>query len=68
MKRSAPPPTPKQSNQRLQELSRELLELEERLRLGGGLEKIEKQHQQGKLTARERIAYCRQGSFAQEIG
>ncbi|MGI8918032.1 MAG: acyl-CoA carboxylase subunit beta [Pyrinomonadaceae bacterium] len=69
MKRSAPPPTPKQSNQRLQELTRELLELEERLRLGGGLEKIEKQHQQGKLTARERIALLLdKGSFAQEIG
>ncbi|MDQ3473840.1 MAG: acyl-CoA carboxylase subunit beta [Acidobacteriota bacterium] len=69
MKRSAPPPTPKQSNQRLQELTRELLDLEERLRLGGGPEKIEKQHQQGKLTARERIALLLdKGSFAQEIG
>ncbi len=69
MKRSAPPPTPKQSNQRLQELTKELLELEERLRLGGGREKIEKQHQQGKLTARERIALLLdKGSFAQEIG
>jgi 3-methylcrotonyl-CoA carboxylase beta subunit len=68
MKRSAPP-TPKQSNQRLQELTRELLDLEERLRLGGGPEKIEKQHQQGKLTARERIALLLdKGSFAQEIG
>ena len=69
MKRSAPPPTPKQSNQRLRELTRELLDLEERLRLGGGHEKIEKQHQQGKLTARERIELLLdKGSFAQEIG
>ena len=69
MKRSAPPPTPKQSNQRLQELTRELLDLEEQLRLGGGPEKIDKQHQQGKLTARERIALLLdKGSFAQEIG
>ncbi|MEX1184432.1 MAG: carboxyl transferase domain-containing protein, partial [Gemmatimonadota bacterium] len=30
--------------------------LEERLRQGGGPEKIERQHSQGKLTARERIA------------
>lgn len=69
MKRSAPPPTPKQSNQRLRELTRELLDLEERLRLGGGHDKIEKQHQQGKLTARERIALLLdKGAFAQEIG
>ncbi len=46
-----------------------MLDLEERLRLGGGPEKIEKQHQQGKLTARERIALLLdKGSFAQEIG
>lgn len=30
-------------------------ELEARLRLGGGPDKIEKQHKQGKLTARERV-------------
>ncbi len=40
---------------RLRELSAELRALEERLRLGGGPEKIERQHAQGKLTARERI-------------
>src|SRR5687768_6589052 len=69
MKRSAPPPTPKQSNQRLREVTGELLDLEDRLRLGGGPEKIEKQHQQGKLTARERIELLLdKGSFAQEIG
>lgn len=33
----------------------QLREQEEQLRLGGGAEKIERQHQQGKLTARERI-------------
>src|SRR5687768_9564786 len=69
MKRSAPPPTAKQSNQRLRELTGELLDLEERLRLGGGPEMIEKQHQQGKLTARERIALLfDKGSFTQEVG
>ena len=41
---------------RLAELSAESRELEQRLRLGGGPDKIERQHQQGKLTARERIA------------
>ncbi len=34
----------------------DLQDLEEKLRLGGGSAKVEKQHQAGKLTARERIA------------
>src|SRR5207342_553911 len=33
-----------------------LLELEDRLRQGGGPKKIEKQHRDGKLTARERVS------------
>ena len=33
-----------------------LLELEDRLRQGGGPKKVEKQHRDGKLTARERIS------------
>src|SRR5688572_8087873 len=37
-------------------LVRELRDLEARLRQGGGPEKIKRQHDQGKLTARERIA------------
>jgi acetyl-CoA carboxylase carboxyltransferase component len=41
---------------RLRELSTELRALEDRLRLGGGQDKIDKQHKQGKLTARERVA------------
>ncbi len=40
----------------LEELVLELRELEGRLRQGGGADKIERQHSQGKLTARERIA------------
>ena len=43
-------------NTRLAQLSAEARELEQRLRLGGGPDKIERQHKQGKLTARERIA------------
>jgi acetyl-CoA/propionyl-CoA carboxylase carboxyl transferase subunit len=35
----------------------ELLEMRERARTGGGEERIEKQHDRGKLTARERIDY-----------
>jgi len=47
----------------------ELKELEERLRLGGGAEKIARQHGQGKLTARERVARLLDtGSFAFETG
>ena len=41
---------------RLRELSAEVRALEDRLRLGGGPDKAEKQHKQGKLTARERVA------------
>ena len=40
---------------RLRELTAELQELEAKLRLCGGPDKIERQHSQGKLTARERI-------------
>ena len=54
---------------RLRELTLELRELEGKLRLGGGPEKIEKQHKQGKLTARERIdLLLDKDSFKQEIG
>ncbi|HEX6059313.1 MAG TPA: carboxyl transferase domain-containing protein [Gemmatimonadaceae bacterium] len=54
---------------RLRELSAELRALEERLRLGGGPDRIERQHAQGKLTARERIArLCDEGSRFLEIG
>ncbi len=40
---------------RLQRLAEELVELRSRLRLGGGDSRIERQHAQGKLTARERV-------------
>ena len=40
---------------RLGELTRELLELREQLRLGGGVERIRRQREQGKLTARDRL-------------
>lgn len=61
----APVETPK----RLRQLTDELQQLEERLRLGGGPDKIERQHQQGKLTARERIELLLdKDSYRQEIG
>ena len=40
---------------RLRELGGELRALEARLRQGGGPDKVDRQHKQGKLTARERI-------------
>src|SRR5437588_377282 len=46
-----------------------LLELQDQLRQGGGPKKIEKQHRDGKLTARERIAQLiDKGSRFLEIG
>ncbi|MDT7807424.1 MAG: 3-methylcrotonyl-CoA carboxylase beta subunit [Acidobacteriota bacterium] len=54
---------------RLRELTAELRALEERLRAGGGAEKTQKQHEQGKLTARERVRLLLdEGEYAQEIG
>jgi 3-methylcrotonyl-CoA carboxylase beta subunit len=40
---------------RLRELTEEYRALADRLREGGGAEKIQRQHDQGKLTARERV-------------
>jgi acetyl-CoA carboxylase carboxyltransferase component len=57
------------STSRLRELSTELRALEERLREGGGPDKIRKQHDQGKLTARERVArLCDTDSRFLELG
>lgn len=66
------PATPNEkpkTESRLRELTAELRALETRLRLGGGPDKIERQHNQGKLTARERIdLLLDEGSTNQEIG
>ena len=54
---------------RIRELTEELQTLEAKLRLGGGPDKIARQHKQGKLTARERIdLLLDKQSFSQEIG
>ena len=54
---------------RLRELSTEVRELEARLRLGGGKARITKQHEQGKLTARERVELlCDPGTRFLEVG
>ena len=54
---------------RLRELTDEFMRLEHKLKLGGGAEKIEKVHKQGKLTARERIDLLfDENEYQQEIG
>ena len=68
MKKSDSGPATKQPT-RLRELTDELKQLEARLRLGGGPDKIDRQHQQGKLTARERLdLLLDRDSYTQEIG
>src|SRR5262249_43970665 len=53
----------------LEGLVPELREFEDRLRQGGGADKIERQHSQGKLTARERIArLIDPDTYFQEVG
>ena len=69
MKKSDNGPASKKSPERLRELTDELRRLEAQLRAGGGPDKIERQHVQGKLTARERIdLLLDKNSYAQEIG
>src|SRR5271167_509616 len=53
----------------MRSLVENLQQLEDRLRLGGGQKKIEKQHRDGKLTARERIAQLLDpGAMFLEVG
>ncbi len=54
---------------RLRELSDEVRALEKKLRDAGGAKKLEKLHQQGKLSARERVELLRdKGSSMLEVG
>jgi 3-methylcrotonyl-CoA carboxylase beta subunit len=54
---------------RLRELSDEVRSLEKKLREAGGSKKLEKLHEQGKLSARERVELLRDnGSSMLEIG
>ncbi len=62
-------PAAQEARTRLRQLATDLLRLESKLRRGGGPDKVERQHQQGKLTARERIELLLDnGTFTQEIG
>jgi 3-methylcrotonyl-CoA carboxylase beta subunit len=68
-KPESPTPTESQLATRLRELAADLQQLESRLRQGGGPDKIERQHKQGKLTARERVdLLLDKSSYSQEIG
>ena len=61
--------TNRNKSSRLQTLTAEYLKLEKQLKLGGGKEKTEKLHKQGKLSARERIALLLDPkTYSQEIG
>lgn len=69
MMKSEVRPASTESRTRLRNLAAELQRLEAKLRRGGGPDKIERQHQQGKLTARERVELLLdKESYAQEIG
>ncbi|HWT00668.1 MAG TPA: acyl-CoA carboxylase subunit beta [Pyrinomonadaceae bacterium] len=60
---------PRELRMRLRELADDLRRLELQIREGGGADKIERQHKQGKLTARERIELLfDKETFSQEIG
>jgi len=52
----------------LGELTEQLHERREKAKLGGGEEKIAKQHERGKLTARERIDLLVDGGTFVEMG
>jgi acetyl-CoA carboxylase carboxyltransferase component len=62
-------PAASQNRQHFHSLVDELKAIEERIRQGGGPERVERQHTQGKLTARERISLLVDpGAYLQEIG
>ncbi|MEP6960677.1 MAG: carboxyl transferase domain-containing protein, partial [Acidobacteriota bacterium] len=53
----------------MRSLTREVQDLEDKLRAGGGAKKVEKQHRDGKMTARERVAHLIDpGALFLEIG
>lgn len=68
MKRSEVRSTP-ESTARLHDLTVDYKRLEAKLRRGGGPDKVERQHKQGKLTARERVGLLfDKDTYSQEVG
>ncbi len=69
MEKKSPSKTqPNPNRTQLEALVNELRELEIKLMQGGGADKIQRQHEQKKLTARERIELLFDEGFYQEIG
>ncbi len=48
--------------------NQDLLQRRENVKIGGGQDRIDKQHQQGKLTARERVTVLLDENSFEEIG
>ncbi len=66
---TAPTAKPSAAPANLRELTRSFLANEEKIRLGGGASAIERQHEKGRLTARERVErLIDPGSSFQELG
>jgi len=63
-KAAAPPVSPISSINPLRALNEQVQQTEKELRLGGGIKAIERQHEKGRLTARERIARLVDGDSA----
>ena len=62
-------PTASANREHFEKLVKELTTLEDKLREGGGRDKVDREHAKGKLTARERIHLLfDQDSYFQEIG
>jgi acetyl-CoA carboxylase carboxyltransferase component len=68
MKLTSPKASTTTTPSHLQTLVHELRQLEAKLMQGGGADKIQRQHEQHKLTARERIELLFDEGFYQEIG
>ncbi len=62
-------PLSNKNRTRLRRLSDDLQRLESKIKRGGGPDKVERQHKQGKLTARERISLLLdKDAYMQEVG
>jgi 3-methylcrotonyl-CoA carboxylase beta subunit len=69
MSMSKPAPVPAAATVSLRDLTAQLLRDEQKIKLGGGPTAIERQHEKGRLTARERVAkLIDPGSEFQELG
>jgi acetyl-CoA carboxylase carboxyltransferase component len=68
MKLTSPKASTTTTPSHVQTLVHELRQLEAKLMQGGGADKIQRQHEQHKLTARERIELLFDEGFYQEIG